>query len=299
MQYLYAYVNDTGDVRPSNQDSLAIMKAQTESGEVLLAVVCDGMGGYKDGELASKFCVDMFRDWFLEQAPAITDTEEMAKVLKQSWKELVEDINDRLVFYSQESGGNAGTTLTAALLYEGNYYIVQVGDSRAYLVNEYVSQITRDQSLTALKVREGLISEEMAKNDKDSHVLTECIGITWSVNPDFYCGRIDEGNGIVVCSDGFWHRIEERELDGNLNNAMIRDPETVEITLEKLMRLGRERGEDDNMTAVAVFLVPGDPEENHTKELVLENGKEEGLNQFIINCNLCVTHTDAELKRLE
>ena len=269
VSFFQAYVNDKGSVRNSNQDSLAILKAKTVSGQAAFAVVCDGMGGGKGGETASKYCVEKFVKWFWSDAGCILNSDEKASLLKEAWQELAEDINDRLVLYGQEQGSDPGTTLTAALLYEDQYYVIQVGDSRAYLLGSGVQQITVDQSVVEQRVRAGEITAAEAAASRDRNILTECVGITWSIHPEFYCGQIHAGETMLLCTDGFWHNIEDEELDLTLSSEGNCLPGQLQAALEKLLRMDRARGEEDNVTA-AVLLVQSEVDEQSNEEKIGE-----------------------------
>ena len=96
MDYIQSFCSDIGSKRKTNQDSLAILKAETAYGDILLAVMCDGMGGHSEGELASKFCVTEMAEWFRKAFPDILYAEVGPIALKNDWKHLMEDVNHLL-----------------------------------------------------------------------------------------------------------------------------------------------------------------------------------------------------------
>lgn len=255
MQYIQSYYTDIGIKRKSNQDSLALLKADTEYGEVLLAVLCDGMGGYQFGELASKVCVKEFARWFKNEFAALLYNGMDFERVKEDWKRIIEKCNNMLVDYGQQRGINMGSTLTAFLFVDNKYYAVQIGDSRGYVIGDSVKQITRDHSLVASEIEKGIISKEAAKTDNRTNILIECIGVTRSVNMDFYTGEVHSKDSFLLCSDGFWHRIEEEELKRYLSGSNMNDNKQMRMHLNFLVETVKGRGERDNISAIGIVPV--------------------------------------------
>lgn len=254
MHYIQSYYTDIGIKRKTNQDSLAVLKADTSYGEVLLAMVCDGMGGHQSGELASKTIVKEFERWFKLEFPALLYNELDAVILEEQWKRLIQKCNDRLVDYGNKHEIEMGSTLTAFLFLQNKYYAAHVGDSRGYMINdERAFQITRDHSLLADEVRRGILTEEEARKDRRFNILLECVGITSTVNIDFYCGNTLPETCFLLCSDGFWHRLEESELVHYLSGQQIGDNKKMRMHLNYLVETVKQRGEKDNITAVGVI----------------------------------------------
>ena len=179
MHFLQSYYTDIGVKRSTNQDSLALWKAETDFGEVLLAVLCDGMGGHKSGELASKTAVEAFEKWFKKEFPKLLYGEFSKKRLEEQWGSLIHQCNDMLVEYGNQTGIDIGSTLTACLFIENNVFIAHVGDSRAYHITaDAVRQVTMDQSVVAEAVRRGELSEEDARKDKRRNLLLEIMNVS-------------------------------------------------------------------------------------------------------------------------
>lgn len=117
MSFITGYCSETGNVKQVNQDSLCIKKAKTSIGEVVLAVICDGMGGLSKGELASATVVRSFSEWFVRGLPAIIGQQNLGLVPTQ-WESLIKEQNQKLWEYGKMHGVELGTTLTAMLLFE-------------------------------------------------------------------------------------------------------------------------------------------------------------------------------------
>ncbi len=253
MKFLQSYYTDIGVKRTTNQDSLALIKAETDFEEVLLACVCDGMGGHSAGELASKFCVQQIANWFRTSFPEILYSNFDTNVLEDELRDVVNDTNHRLAMYGAKNNLSLGTTLTAFLFFEGRYFCVHVGDSRGYEITDRVRQITSDDSLVAREMEQGIITPEQAAVDRRKNILLQSVGITDQVSMHFYSGYTRDDACYLVCCDGFWHFIEDEELVRFLSAGQIRDNRQLRRHLNFLVETDMARGEKDNITAVAVI----------------------------------------------
>lgn len=254
MKFFQSVYTDIGTHRKSNQDSAGLFKASTDRGEILFALVCDGMGGYENGELASKVLIEAFENWFKCEYPyCVYDPDFTYENLFEQWGQIIYDCNEKLVKFGMDHGNSLGSTLTAVLLAENEYFMAHVGDSRAFVVTpDQVFQLTRDQSVVAEAVRRGEITPEEAKTDRRRNMLLECIGVTPDIHPLFYTGRYREKDTFLLCSDGFWHHLEDEELIRYLNGRQFNEDLELYMRLKYLIELDKERGEKDNLTAVAI-----------------------------------------------
>ena len=265
MIYLQSYYTDIGTSRKTNQDSLALVKAQTDLGEVLLAAVCDGMGGHAAGELASKYCVKRLCAWFRQRFPVLLyDGRDLSGLLQEELSALVREVNERLASYGDREKLGMGSTLTAFLFASDAYYAIHVGDSRGCEITEGVRQITKDQSVVAEKVRQGLLTEEEARHQKNN-VLLESVGVTHTVHPEFYSGRVVPDCCYLLCSDGFWHHLKQEEYVRYLDGRQLRDNRQIRMHLNFLTETVKSRGERDNISCVAV--IPIAEENGYGKDL--------------------------------
>ena len=254
MNFYQSVYTDIGTHRKTNQDSAGIFKASTDRGEVLLAMVCDGMGGYENGEVASKVLIEAFEKWFKYEFPyEIYDTNFTYEELFKKWGRIIYECNEKLVKYGMDHGISLGSTLTAMLLMEDEYYMAHVGDSRAYVItHDQVFQMTRDQSVVAEAVRRGEITPEQAKSDRRRNMLLECIGVTPDIQPLFYTGKFREKDTFLLCSDGFWHNLTDDELVRYMNGSQFNEDKEIYMHLNYLIEQDKTRGEKDNITAAAV-----------------------------------------------
>ena len=252
MDYIQSFCSDIGRKRKTNQDSLAILKAETAYGDILLAVMCDGMGGHSEGELASKFCVTEMAEWFRKAFPDILYAEVGPIALKNDWKHLMEDVNHLLFQYGEKYHSQLGSTMTAALFWDGQYFCVHVGDSRMYEISDDVLQITRDHSWIEQEIARGSMTREEAEHDKRRNILLECMGITDTVSMDFYTGEILPDTVYLLCTDGFWHCQKEEELQQLFRGEKIQSNKDLQEILEDLVDAALDRGEKDNISVIGV-----------------------------------------------
>lgn len=248
--YIVGYNTDVGIRKKVNQDSLCIKKALIGEKKVLMAVICDGMGGLSKGELASATVVRAFSDWFQEELPHVYQNVDR---IREQWGRLIRQCNDKLWNYGRQNGVQLGTTLTVLLLLDKEKYLIaHVGDSRAYEVGGQILQITEDQSYVAREIKRGNMTKEQALVDAKRNVLLQCIGASSVVEPVYYEGEIKANAGFLLCSDGFRHKVEEYEILQSLLGLNRIDKTSINITLKNLVEVNKNRGEADNITAIYV-----------------------------------------------
>lgn len=254
MEYTVAFSTDKGTTKGSNQDSLCIRRAaMPRGGEMVLAVVCDGMGGLSRGELASAEVVRAFGAWFddnMRELPSAC-ARDFASV-KEQWGALIQTLHSRLLAYAQFNGLQLGTTLVAWLAVGDRYLAVSVGDSRLYSHGEKFRQITQDHSLVAREIALGRITQEQANVHPQRNVLLQCLGAGTVVSPEFHEGRVSGGAFYLLCSDGFVHKVEACELERRLLPICVDTQEAMTRALAGIVADCKERGEEDNITAVLV-----------------------------------------------
>lgn len=251
MRYLATADTDVGTTKNINQDSILIKHASTKKGEVLLAVICDGMGGLSKGELASATVIRAFSAWFDREMPYELENLDL-RVIGCKWEQLLLQLNSDIMVYSQKVGARLGTTFSGILFVDDIYLIVHVGDSRIYyLSSTSTEQLTEDHTFVAREIRRGNMTPEQAKTDSRRNVLLQCIGASQIVAPQVLHGRVKRGI-YLVCSDGFRHEISEAELVGTLNASLMTDKARMHENARYLIDLVKSRGERDNISAVLI-----------------------------------------------
>lgn len=245
---------DSGIRRNTNQDSLMIKGITDGRQEIILAVLCDGMGGMEKGELASATVIRAFSDWFMDMYSA-KNVPWSIEEIRMQWQQLFEDANRKLIEYGADTSIQLGTTATAILLFqEGEYLIGHIGDTRAYRVGDRLEQLTEDHSFVAREIKRGNMTPEEALKDSRRNVLLQCIGVNQNVEPQFVKGSIKEGEAVLLCSDGFRHVVSETEINERLQPEKLSGEDAIKQELIQLVELNKRRQETDNISVIYVKL---------------------------------------------
>ena len=255
MRFYTASATDIGTKKQINQDSLSLKSFITPIGNVALAVLCDGMGGLSHGEIASRLIVSAFEDWAELNLPILAQSEIYDGDIRRQWTEIIESQNNAIRLFGEQNGFKIGSTATVMLLTETRYYILNIGDSRAYKISGGgVTRITADHTVIENEIKLGNMTEAQAMNSPMRSVLTRCIGISDSAEPDMFFGDIEPETVYLLCSDGFRHLITEEEMKTSLLiSAKSQDPEHIETGIKNLIDLNKARGETDNISAVVIY----------------------------------------------
>ncbi|NLT11698.1 MAG: serine/threonine-protein phosphatase [Clostridiaceae bacterium] len=255
MHSFTAYHTDVGIHKKINEDSLSIQVADTAIGEVVFAVVCDGMGGLQRGELASANVTRAFAEWFETDFPTMILDPNLQDKIFEKWAEIISTQNRVIADYGALYKIVLGTTASVLLMLEsGKFFIGHVGDSRVYCINQSVHQLTDDQTVVNKEVKNGRLTIEQAESDPRRNVLLQCVGASPTLVPDFMFGDFSVGDMFLLCSDGFRHEISLDEITSHLNPAITRDEESMRNALVDLIELNKQRGERDNITALAILV---------------------------------------------
>lgn len=252
MNYKIAAYTDKGIKKDTNQDSVLVKVAQTDYGKILLASVCDGMGGLARGELASATMVRMLSKWFEEDFPELLYRGLSMELLRKSWNDLIYRANDKIGSYGRALHMGMGTTAVLLLIVDRIYYIANVGDSRIYLLQEEIKQLTKDQTFIQREMEAGRMTWEEARRDPRRNVLLQCVGASGVIEPDYSMGQAESGMMFLLCSDGFRHTVTGEELYENLNPLRLSNEQAMKDGLVYLVDLNKYRQETDNISAVLV-----------------------------------------------
>lgn len=250
-----AALTDVGRSRPHNEDAHFIDQ------QLRLAVLCDGMGGYNAGEVASAIAIDAVTKGIREHA---TPNRSLAKIdstsgLTHAAMYLREQIllANQIIYeraHSDSQFAGMGTTVVANYFYESRVCIAHIGDSRCYRWRkDKFQQLTRDHSLLQDQVDFGLISAEEARHAQHKNLLTKALGIDPIVEPDINEFRIEVGDIYLLCSDGLCDPVEDDEMAEVLGKVDV----SLKSALNQLVDLANDRGGPDNITAVLVRVPEG------------------------------------------
>lgn len=246
--YLYCGVSDIGIEKEVNQDSFLIKEIHINDKPAVFGFVCDGLGGLSFGEKASASVCKRFRTWFIEEFPYIVNHPYTPDDIFMRWSDLILQANQKLLDYGKSYGIRLGTTISGILIYDNNYYVINVGDSRVYMIDEQLKQLTKDQSLIQKEIDAGRLTEEEAKVDERQNVILECIGAKKTVNPAYYYGNIKPMTSYIFCSDGFRHELSNDEIFDSFHPCSFIKREELKERITKCVEIVKERGEVDNIT---------------------------------------------------
>lgn len=252
MRISEAYCTDTGLEKKTNQDSLGIFQAETQNGTIFMAILCDGMGGLEKGEVASANLIRVFDNWFQKSLPMALALQNPLQEVRYQWERLIKTENQNIAEYGTRCGVQLGSTLTVILFLEdGAWLIGHVGDTRVYRIKEQeIGILTQDQTVVANEVRLGRLTPEQAEQDPRKSVLLQCIGASRIVEPDFIEGQADGGECYMLCSDGFRHRISEKEIQEKFIPSCNENEEQMRRHIQQLIEEDKKRGERDNISAI-------------------------------------------------
>ena len=138
-----------------------------------------------------------------------------------------------------------GTTLVVATVVDKTLYFANVGDSRLYVMNDVIRQLSTDHSLVQEMVRLGGINPEEAKYHPDKNIITRAVGAKETVEVDFYEYRLKKGDIILMCTDGLTNMVEDEEI-----LHITKSSRDVVETVERLIRKANENGGNDNIGIV-------------------------------------------------
>lgn len=252
MKFITSVHTDVGIKKSTNQDSVYVEVANTDNGEVLLAVICDGMGGLKKGEVASAMLIRAFSRWFHQEFPRLLYNDFDPNQLQDSWNRLISEQNARISQYGAENYVSLGTTAVALLLVDNVYYVINVGDSRAYMIKNQVTQITVDQTVIQREMDMGRMTYEQAMRSPDRNVLLQCVGASLEIQPDFFVGEYEPDSIFMLCSDGFRHLITVDEFFNKLNPKFSKTKESMHESAVYFTELNKSRNETDNISVALI-----------------------------------------------
>ena len=251
MKFIAAADTDVGLVKDTNQDSLLIKHASYDGGEVMMAVVCDGMGGLSHGEVASATVIKDFDRWFREELPQELEAPDM-EVIGYRWALMLKSLNSKLAEYGGKAKLSLGTTFTGILFINDRYVIVHVGDTRVYRIDDrQIKQLTADQTFVAREIARGTMTPEQARVDRRRNMLLQCIGASKAVEPEIIYGKAEKGV-YMLCSDGFRHKVTEEEIHHCLKPGMVKNSENIKNNIRHIIETVKNRQERDNITAIVI-----------------------------------------------
>ncbi len=238
-------LTDKGCVRKMNQDAYEIRQLDRNT---LLCVVCDGMGGAKSGNIASSLAVDVFSQEIERTWTPNMEWDKADQLLKNAVKLANFTVYDQAMQFEEFDG--MGTTLVAAFIRGRKVSFINVGDSRAYIINQNgIRQITKDHSVVQMMVDRGELTAEMAKSYPGKNLITRAVGTEITVSSDIFRQELNKGDFLLLCSDGLSNLMDDQEILFEVVHGVNK-----ERCCKRLLDIAISRGSPDNVTCVLVSL---------------------------------------------
>lgn len=230
----------TGRVRNMNQDFL--YASEKPIGPLKnLFIVADGMGGHKAGDYASRFVVEQMTDRIANASAADDAVMLLRRTVEQTNRLLYEEACN-----SPEKEG-MGSTLVAATVDGDTMYVINVGDSRLYLLDGGLRQVTRDHSLVEEMVSRGKLVRGSEEYRRQKNIITRAMGIGAFVEPDVFEVSLSDGDCVLLCSDGLSNMVEDKEI-----TRILKAGGTLKERGDRLIDRANENGGKDNISVVLV-----------------------------------------------
>lgn len=232
-------VTDIGKKRKLNQDF--VYASDEPVGNLPnVYIVADGMGGHNAGDYASKCTVETvvreIRGCF-EKSPIRI----LSKAIRVANDQVRRKAREDKTLYGM------GTTAVVATCLGKYLQVANVGDSRLYIINDEIRQITRDHSLVEEMVRMGGIDRAAARNHPDKNIITRAIGARDTIEIDFFHEELQRGDIVLMCSDGLTNMLEDEEI-----GRILKSQGTIEERAEKLIKAANDNGGKDNIAVIII-----------------------------------------------
>lgn len=239
----YVVRSHIGRVRTVNEDRAAVIVS--ESQQIAIAVVADGMGGHLGGDVASTMAVELLE----ERVKRLLSLPETSAQWLIWLREVIDELNEKIyVKASKEKRYKGmGTTLDIAVITKNEMYIGHVGDSRVYIIDdETIELVTKDHSFVNALVDSGAITKEEAVDHPKKNWIVQALGSDKKVKADIFAQSLTEVSYILLCTDGLTNKVTDDEIYAVMNEKL-----PLKHRTERLIHLANERGGEDNISIIA------------------------------------------------
>ena len=236
-------VTDVGAKRKVNQDYV-YCKEEPIGNLPNLFIVADGMGGHNAGDMASKTCVECVADIVRENTHLQTPISIIEKAVTLANSRIIEKAK------SQEEYEGMGTTFVASTIIDDVMYVANIGDSRLYVINDTITQITEDHSLVEEMIKNGEIDRKNARFHPNKNIITRALGASVEVLADFFEISVKKNDIIVMCSDGLSNMLDDDEIF----KMVTQGKDDIVMTSLRLVAKANEYGGKDNISIVMILV---------------------------------------------
>lgn len=230
----YSFYSDCGGFKKRNEDAYELHIAACGNQLRGMIAICDGVSTSDDGKYASRFVIAQLHHLFKSRNHPV------------DWKNEVDHIHTELCKKGELHHKRYGTTLSLFYFDDDHYHFLQVGDSRIYLYQNSLFQLSVDQTLAQQKYHDQTISLEEYRQSNERHILTQCIGITKQLRPAEGSGKWQAADGVLVCSDGISNLLSLSMLNEHMKLFLQEGSDEAKYMAEEALALG----ERDNLSAI-------------------------------------------------
>lgn len=232
---------DKGRKRSNNQDSIFV--SNTPIGPLPnLYIVADGMGGHAAGDFASRYAISVVID-FIRKSTVKSPISLLKRALVYASNELYKESE------KDKDKMGMGTTMVVAVLMGNILYVANIGDSRLYVINDSIKQITMDHSLVEELIRSGQLERNKGRNHPEKNIITRAMGSRDEAMPDFFEVPLEEGDRVLLCSDGLSNMVEDDEI-----KDIVQDNPVLDEAVSTLISRANYYGGNDNISVVIVSI---------------------------------------------
>ena len=233
-------ITDTGRTRDVNQDYVFCQEHAVGSFPNLF-IVADGMGGHNAGDTASRMCVEEVVSQ-IEKSTKVTPIGILEQAVAVANETVYDASLENVALYGM------GTTIVAAVVLGDTVYVITVGDSRLYVCKDTLKQVTVDHSLVEEMVQSGKIQKEDMRTHPNKNIITRALGTDSMVKADCFEIEVDEGDVLLLCSDGLTNMLEDERIESILKQ----NRDDMRRVGEMLVKEANEAGGKDNISVVLV-----------------------------------------------
>jgi protein phosphatase len=241
------FKTDKGKHRKNNEDACFVIPKEN------VYILCDGVGGHNSGEVASRRTVSGIAEYVSENSLEDVKT---FRTVKTYFNNCVQKVNYEILTASRSQIENRGMATTLVLSYfcKNKLYVLNVGDSRAYILRDGVlKQITEDHTYVNSLIKAGVITEEQAEAHENKNMITRAVGADYSVQADFFSMTIRPGDIILMCSDGLYGEIPDEKMA-----ELLQQEKSMNDICTDLVDLANKNGGGDNITLITLKVTEDD-----------------------------------------
>ena len=235
-----ACATDKGKLRTVNEDSMLCMD------DLSFYMVADGVGGHNSGEIASKLAVELMKAHLTANPPDRVEESDLSDFFNRRLREVNKEIYTRAASVKENTG--MATTAVMLLIRQKRAYIINIGDSRAYLFRKgRLQRVTEDHTYVNELLKQGRISKAEAEVHPKRNMITRALGSEETMIPDFYQLNLTIGDRILLCTDGLYNEVTDEEIC-----VMVESKSNSEELVLALIRSACDNGGKDNITVCCV-----------------------------------------------